>query len=205
MGRFTGFAKLLGRNGKWVAGGLGLGYFGWQKVVNDKSIGKAGMDLLVGEKTATQLSAVGNQAVGLMGQTTQLMESTGHVLNGVVTATDSVVDSVNQALSPSEGSSGNAITNALGGVGNFFKNLLSGNVSTLGVVGLIASGLLIFGRFGWMGKIAGALLGMMLIGNNSNIGQTLTASNSASQSTSRTSEAISPEIDTPTQGGGMHR
>jgi glucose-6-phosphate-specific signal transduction histidine kinase len=35
------------------------------------------------------------------------------------------------------------------------------------MLGLLLSGLLVFGRFGWMGKIAGALMGMMLIGSNS--------------------------------------
>lgn len=35
--------------------------------------------------------------------------------------------------------------------------------------GLIAAAFLIFGRFGWLGKIAGAFLGMMLIGNNAGV------------------------------------
>ena len=34
-----------------------------------------------------------------------------------------------------------------------------------------AAAFLTFGRFGWMGRIAGALLGMMLIGNNSTVHQ----------------------------------
>ena len=58
------------------------------------------------------------------------------------------------------------------GVSNFFSNLGKGNVSGLGMLGLVASALLVFGRFGWLGKIGGLLLGMMLIGNNSKIEQT---------------------------------
>ena len=56
---------------------------------------------------------------------------------------------------------------------NFFSNLFSGNVSGMSMLGLVASAFLIFGRFGWMGKIAGVLLGMMMIGNNSSLHQAL--------------------------------
>lgn len=55
--------------------------------------------------------------------------------------------------------------------GNFFSNIGKGNVSGLSIVGLLAAGLMIFGRFGWLGKIGGALLAMMLIGNNSRVAQ----------------------------------
>ena len=53
--------------------------------------------------------------------------------------------------------------------GNLFSNIFSGKVSMMSMLGLVASALLIFGRFGWLGKIAGALLGMLLIGNNSRV------------------------------------
>ena len=59
--------------------------------------------------------------------------------------------------------------NGLEMFGNFFKNLGKGNVSGLSLAGLVTAAFLTFGRFGWLGKIAGAMLGMMLIGNNSNI------------------------------------
>ena len=55
--------------------------------------------------------------------------------------------------------------------GNLFSNIFSGKVSMMSMLGLVASALLIFGRFGWLGKIAGALLGMLLIGNNSRVVQ----------------------------------
>ena len=32
---------------------------------------------------------------------------------------------------------------------------------------------MVFGRFGWLSKIAGALLGAMIIGNNSKVAQAL--------------------------------
>jgi hypothetical protein len=46
-------------------------------------------------------------------------------------------------------------------------------VSGLSLAGLVLSALLVFGRFGWLGKIAGAVLGMMMIGNNANMSQVL--------------------------------
>lgn len=61
--------------------------------------------------------------------------------------------------------------NGAGMFGNLFSNIFSGKVSMMSMLGLVASALLIFGRFGWLGKIAGALLGMLLIGNNSRVVQ----------------------------------
>ena len=52
-------------------------------------------------------------------------------------------------------------------LGGFLGNLAHGNVSGMGVMGLVLSAFLVFGRFGWMAKLAGAMLAMMTIGNNS--------------------------------------
>ena len=52
-------------------------------------------------------------------------------------------------------------------LGGFLGNLTHGNVSGLGVMGLVLSAFMVFGRFGWMAKLAGAVLAMMTIGNNS--------------------------------------
>ena len=83
--------------------------------------------------------------------------------------------------------------------GNFFRNLGQGNVSGLSIAGLVAAAFLIFGRFGWLGKIAGAFLGMMLIGNNAGVVRTV-----PSETVSRTqTPTLSPEEQT--QSGGMRR
>jgi hypothetical protein len=37
----------------------------------------------------------------------------------------------------------------------------------MSILGLLLSGWLVFGRTGWLGKIAGAIMSMMLIGSNS--------------------------------------
>ena len=58
-------------------------------------------------------------------------------------------------------------------MGNFFSNVGKGNVSGLSLIGLVVAALLVFGRFGWMGKIAGAVLAMMMIGNNVKMNEVL--------------------------------
>jgi len=83
--------------------------------------------------------------------------------------------------------------------GNFFRNLGQGNVSGLSIAGLVAAAFLIFGRFGWLGKIAGAFLGMMLIGNNAGVFRT-----PETESVQRTQ---TPALQTEEQSrnGGMRR
>lgn len=72
-------------------------------------------------------------------------------------------------------------------------------MSGLSIAGLIAAAFLVFGRFGWLGKIAGALLGMMLIGNNAGIFRS-----SGTESVSRTSQpTVSAEEQS--RSGGMRR
>jgi hypothetical protein len=96
----------------------------------------------------------------------------GDTLKSVNEATSSVTETW--------GGIGSFLRNITGGnglnmFGNLFNNIASGNVSGMSMLGLLLSGLLVFGRFGWMGKIAGALMGMMLIGGNSqnqNVAQT---------------------------------
>ena len=83
--------------------------------------------------------------------------------------------------------------------GNFFRNLGSGNVSGLSIAGLIAAAFLIFGRFGWLGKIAGAFLGMMLIGNNAGVFRT-----SAPESVAR-GQSPSVPVEEQSHSGGMRR
>lgn len=67
------------------------------------------------------------------------------------------------------------------------------------MAGLITAAFLVFGRTGWLGKIAGLFLGMMLIGNNSGVARTAPL-----ESQARTqAPALSPEEQT--QSGGMKR
>ena len=93
-----------------------------------------------------------------------LKESFGAMTEKVSGAAENVDGKLNGISSfLSDVSSGN------GGqmLGGFLQNLTHGNVSGMGVMGLVLSAFLVFGRFGWMAKLAGAMLAMMTIGNNS--------------------------------------
>jgi hypothetical protein len=57
----------------------------------------------------------------------------------------------------------------------------------------------VFGRFGWLGKIAGAFLGMMLIGNNAGIFRT-----PDTRSIQRIQTPALP-VEEQTNSGGMKR
>ena len=147
-----------------VVGG-GMGYLAWENIVNDKPVVRTVADVLVGEENV-------DKGVEMAGQAAEKVEEAvgeaGEALQGVKEG----VTTMNQTW----GGIGTFLGNLTGGngldmFGNFFSNLGKGNVSGLGMLGLVASALLVFGRFGWLGKIGGLLLGMMLIGNNSRVEQ----------------------------------
>lgn len=152
-----------------------MGYLAWEKLVDDKPIVRAAADLLVGEEAVDK---------GL--------EMAGNATNKIADAVDKAGESLQEvsqsvsSMGASWGGVGTFLRNMTGGngmdmLGNFFGNLGKGNVSGLSIFGLLASAMLVFGRFGWLGKIAGALLGMMLIGNNSKVAKPLTPAMSEEQ------------------------
>ena len=57
--------------------------------------------------------------------------------------------------------------NSMTTIGNFIHNLTSGNVSMLGIGGMIVGAMMMFGRSGILGKIGGLLMLSLLIGSNS--------------------------------------
>lgn len=159
--------KGLGTATKTAAIGGGMAYIGWEKLTTDKSVTRIVGDAVVGEDT--------------MESVTNKVDSAVESVNGLKDKVGETVDTVNNAMSDVN-SKWSGISNFLRGmfsgnggnmIGNFFSNLGNGNVSGLSIAGLLVSALLVFGRFGWLGKIAGAVLGMMMIGNNVNMGQVL--------------------------------
>ena len=178
----------IGKATKTAVVGGSMGYLAWENIVNDKPVVRAAADVLVGEETVEQGIEMAGAATE---QVEHVVEKAEETLQGVrETAT-----SMNESWS----GMGNFLKNIFGGngtdmFGNFFSNLGRGNVSGLSILGLIASALLVFGRFGWLGKIAGAVLGMMLIGNNSHVARVQT-------------ETVRPEQPdrTPVQSGGLKR
>lgn len=146
---------------KTAAVGGGLAYVGWKKLTTDESVVGIVSDAIIGEKTTQKVSDTVHGAVeGIR----DLKESVGGMTERVSSAAENVDGKLNGISSfLSDVSSGN------GGemLGGFLGNLTHGNVSGLGVMGLVISAFLIFGRFGWMAKLAGSMLAMMTIGNNS--------------------------------------
>lgn len=134
----------------------GVGYVGWQKLTTDKSVARIVSEAAIGEDAVRTV-------VGVADDISDLKNDAGETLGKVNNALDGMDHSVNGVkkffAGLSSGNGGNML-------GDFFSNLTSGKVSGLGIAGLIGAALLAFGRFGWFGKIAGALLGMFIIGNN---------------------------------------
>ena len=132
------------------------GYIGWEKLTTDKSVARIAGEAIMGKDSV-------DKAVTVAGDLDMLRESAG-----------TAIDKVNNTLSDVDSNwSGvkkffHGLFSGNGGnmLGDFFSNLGSGKVSGLGIGGLLGAALLIFGRFGWFGKIAGALLAMFVIGNN---------------------------------------
>ena len=159
--------KGMGRATKTAAVGAATGYVAWEKLTTDKSVARIVGDAVVGSDT---IDSVGEKVEGVGNAVSNLGETASNAMNSVSEAVGGASNNLN-GISNFLGS----MTNGNGGnmFSNFFSNLFSGNVSGMSMLGLVASAFLIFGRFGWMGKIAGALLGMMMIGNNATLQQTL--------------------------------
>ena len=159
--------KGMGAATKTAAVGAATGYVAWEKLTTDKSVARIVGDAVVGSDT---IDSVGEKVEGVGNAVSNLGETASNAMNSVSEAVGGASSNLN-GISNFLGS----MTNGNGGnmFSNFFSNLFSGNVSGMSMLGLVASAFLIFGRFGWMGKIAGALLGMMMIGNNATLQQTM--------------------------------
>lgn len=187
--------KGLGTATKTAAIGGAVGYVGWEKLTTDKSVAGIVGDAVLGEGT---MESVGNTVSGAVGGVRNLTNKVG-----------GMTDSVNNAMTDVN-SKWSGMSNFLRGVfsgnggemmGNFFGNLGRGNVSGLSIAGLVLSAMLIFGRFGWLAKIAGAVLAMMMIGNNANMAQLL----GSNQQQQPQLAQVQPEQEQQTAGGGRRR
>lgn len=173
---------------KTAAVGAGLGYVGWQKLTTDESVVGIVSNAIIGEK-GTQ--AVSDTVHGAVDGIRDLKES----VSGMSETVSSAMGSAEEKMNGISSFIGN-MTSGNGGsmIGNFLGNLTHGNVSGLGIMGLALSAFLLFGRFGWMGKIAGALMAMMMIGNNSQ-----TVQNQVRQATPALAASQTREIDMTSQ------
>lgn len=161
--------RTTGQAVKTAAVGGGVGYVAWEKLTSDKSVARIVSDAVIGENATDSVARTADDV-------RQLKEKAGEAVDAVSGAVSSVDSKWSGMTNFFRGLfSGNALDM----FGNFFGNLGRGNVSGLSIAGLIAAAYLVFGRFGWLGKIAGTMLGLMLIGNNSNISQVLNSNGSS--------------------------
>lgn len=169
--------------------GGAVGYVGWEKLTTDKSVVRIVSDAVVGE-------SVTNAIAGTADDVRELKDKAGEAVDAVSNAAAGIDTKLGGVSNFLRGASGGGLPDMFG---SFFRNLGQGNVSGLSIAGLVAAAFLIFGRFGWLGKIAGALLGMMLIGNNAGVLRT--------QNTESVSRVQTPSVpvEEQTQSGGMRR
>lgn len=174
---------------KTATAGAAVGYVGWEKLTTDKSVARIVSEAVVGKSATDALAGTGESVKELKEKAGETIEAASNAVAGI----DSKLNGVSNFLRET---SGGGLFDMLSG---FLRNLGRGNVSGLNIVGLVAAAFLVFGRFGWLGKIAGALLGMMLIGNNAGIVR--------APSAEQLSRVQMPTISTEeqTQSGGMRR
>lgn len=177
--------KGMGSATKSAVVGGSLGYIGWEKLTTDKSVVGIVSDAVIGKGTTKKIgdtvSVISDGVKDLKDSVTGLSDN----VNGAISSVDSKWNGMSGFL--------RAMFSGHGGdmFGNFFSNISKGNVSGLSIAGLVVSALLVFGRFGWLGKIAGAVLGMMMIGNNANLSNVL--GDNRSMASKNKSEGEQPE------------
>ena len=173
--------------------GAAAGYVGWAKLTTDKSVVRIVSDAVIGEDTTNAISGTAKAATETVNKLTGKAEQTFDSVSQASSSLSSTLDGASIFLSGvSNGNAGNML-------GNFFSNLAHGKVSGLSVVGLIAGAFLVFGRTGWLGKIAGIFLTMMMIGNNTQRQQEASVTDNQRQARPQ------QEQEEQTHSGGMRR
>src|SRR5574344_484965 len=165
--------QAMGKTTKSAVVGGGLGYLAWENVVNDKSVVRTASDVLVGKETTDKVSDV---VVGTVEGVGKVVDDAGNLVEG---AGNMLTESNNNMGGLSNFFQGLFSGNGLGMIGDFFKNIGFGKILGLSLAGFVGAAFLGFGRFGWLGKIAGAILGMMIIGNNFNMNKVMGGSRQA--------------------------
>lgn len=133
---------------------IGLGVAGWSYMndgVAKKIVDTGGKAIGVVDKGldgAGKVLDMGNKALDKTDEKApEMLRETGDALTGGIEA------------------AGNGIGQAgglFGGISNLLGSVFGGGLSS--VLGLVAAGFMLFGNFGWLGKIGGMLLGALSLG-----------------------------------------
>ncbi|MCC8175996.1 MAG: antitoxin [Bacteroidales bacterium] len=192
--------QTLGAGKKAVVGGA-AGYVGWEAIVNDKPMAETVTGLVVGEEAAQKVGETVDATLGIISTTAQTVNDVSEKASSALTGIGNVLGGGTDENGQSKGGLfsgiGNFMTSLLSGnggsmIGDFFSNIGKGKVSGLSLAGLVGAGLLIFGRFGWLGKIAGALLAMTILGGNVNTAKVMGGEQLASNNNQSRQPALNP-------------
>ena len=148
-----------GKAVKTAAVGGAVGYVGWEKLTTDKSVTRIVSDAVIGSDTTDAIADT-------ISDVRELKTKAGEAVDAVNGVASNMSGIGNFMHSISTGNVGDMF-------GNLFSNITSGKVGGMSLLGLVAAAFMTFGRFGWLSKIAGVLLGMYIIGNNSRAQQTV--------------------------------
>ena len=193
----TGGWRMLGGLGSHTKGAL-LAYGGWK-------------DMTTGHVPGEQLLNTGVEVVEKAGSAVSKgLDATNKGLDYVNKGLDKVPELINDTKAAltggGTGQGGGLFGNLFGGISNLIGGLFNGGTGSM--LGLVASAFLLFGGFGWMGKIAGGLLAALslgLFGGNSQQQQALQQVPARQESRQ---DVIYPDIDTGGQdepGHTIHR
>ena len=152
-----------GKAVKTATVGGAVGYVGWEKLTTDKSVTRIVSDAVIGEEATDTIAETASDVKELKNKAGEAVESMNNAMGDINSKWSGMSKFFRNIFNG----------NGLDMFGSFFSNLGKGKVSGLSLAGLVAAAYLIFGRFGWLGKIAGTILGMMLVGNNANVSQVL--------------------------------
>lgn len=174
----AGTLKFIEKNPKLSVGGA-VAYAGWDKIFGkegfSEKIAKDGVlgvtsGLAIGNERADYVKGKVDNITGFRKEDAP-MENSPSVNQSYEAQNYGGYQEPQMMQSQQDGVS-SFLGNTFGGngmnmFGNFFSNLFSGRVSGMSIAGLLAGAWMMFSRFGMWGKIGGALLAMMMIGNNS--------------------------------------
>ena len=191
--------RAMGNTTSAVVAGVGAGYVGWKKLSTDKSLVRIVGDAVIGEDTCDSVSQTVSTVTQLPGKAIDTIDGLTQTVDGATTQ----MSGIGKFMQNMSGG------NFLDGIGNLLSNIVNGRVTGMSLMGLIASAVLLFGRFGWFGKIAGAMLGMMILGNNMGASQAQAAQQTTSQqqgnaAVERTETTQARQSQTP-QAPTIHR
>ena len=193
----TGGWRALGGLGSHTKGAL-MAYGGWKYMTT-------------GHVPGEQLLNTGVEVVEKAGSAVSKgLDATNKGLDYVNKGLDKVPELINDTKAAltggGTGQGGGLFGNLFGGISNLIGGLFNGGTGSM--LGLVASAFLLFGGFGWMGKIAGGLLAALslgLFGGNSQQQQALQQVPARQESRQ---DVIYPDIDTGGQdepGHTIHR